>query len=357
MTASWAAAGTAFSDTSATPAFAVPAGMVADQVAVAVFFVNGSTDRNVAPPDGTWDAAEGSPVAASNHRLYIFLHRAAGDESGTYTFTLDGADFVEGQVHRYTDCATSGALLDAGTDTAVDNVGSVTTPAVDITTLGADRRLLHAASDWAGGTWTASVVPAFTKRQQPAVGLSTLSDAVQAVAGGSGSVSAVSTNLDKLTAWLGALKPVAAAEVTGVAAGSLGGLAGSAGGTPTVLGVAGKQLDALTGAASGTPTVLGVATGLLGALVGTASGSRTPILVTGTAAGTLGALVGVARQQEASTVPQGNWYGLLDIVNEARAMALEDAGRPPSACPNDGEPLREGPGGVLYCPYDGWTPR
>lgn len=30
---------------------------------------------------------------------------------------------------------------------------------------------------------------------------------------------------------------------------------------------------------------------------------------------------------------------------------------PPVACPNDGEPLRQGPPhtpGVLYCPFDGW---
>ena len=28
----------------------------------------------------------------------------------------------------------------------------------------------------------------------------------------------------------------------------------------------------------------------------------------------------------------------------------------PVACPNDGEPLREGPDGQKYCPYDGWRP-
>jgi hypothetical protein len=30
---------------------------------------------------------------------------------------------------------------------------------------------------------------------------------------------------------------------------------------------------------------------------------------------------------------------------------------PPMACPNDGEPLRQGPpsdGNILYCPFDGW---
>lgn len=28
----------------------------------------------------------------------------------------------------------------------------------------------------------------------------------------------------------------------------------------------------------------------------------------------------------------------------------------PVACPNDGEPLRPGPDGEPYCPFDGWRP-
>jgi len=50
-----------------------------------------------------------------------------------------------------------------------------------------------------------------------------------------------------------------------------------------------------------------------------------------------------------------SWEQLLAIQEEARAMAAEDKARTPTACPNDGEPLREGPGG-LYCPFDGWRP-
>lgn len=44
----------------------------------------------------------------------------------------------------------------------------------------------------------------------------------------------------------------------------------------------------------------------------------------------------------------------------AEAAAYEDYYRaaPPTACPNDGEPLLEGPPedpAILFCRYDGWT--
>lgn len=46
-----------------------------------------------------------------------------------------------------------------------------------------------------------------------------------------------------------------------------------------------------------------------------------------------------------------SWEQLLDIAAEARDIARDEATRPPQACPDDGEPLREGPQGVLYCPF------
>jgi hypothetical protein len=52
--------------------------------------------------------------------------------------------------------------------------------------------------------------------------------------------------------------------------------------------------------------------------------------------------------------PQAGWYGLLEISQEAKAMAVEFEAAPPLACPNDGEPLRSGPHGELYCPFDGY---
>ncbi|MGH7774471.1 MAG: hypothetical protein ACREQA_19785 [Candidatus Binatia bacterium] len=48
-------------------------------------------------------------------------------------------------------------------------------------------------------------------------------------------------------------------------------------------------------------------------------------------------------------------YGdLLSILGEAARNRRDALSKPPVACPNDGEPLRKGPGGVLYCSFDGW---
>lgn len=55
-----------------------------------------------------------------------------------------------------------------------------------------------------------------------------------------------------------------------------------------------------------------------------------------------------------------SWLQLLDIREQARAEFEAFAERPPMACPNDGEPLRQSPsadsgsGCELYCPYDGF---
>lgn len=49
-----------------------------------------------------------------------------------------------------------------------------------------------------------------------------------------------------------------------------------------------------------------------------------------------------------------SWEQLLDIAREAAADRDDERDRPPTACPNDGEPLQEGPQGQLFCPFDGW---
>jgi hypothetical protein len=58
----------------------------------------------------------------------------------------------------------------------------------------------------------------------------------------------------------------------------------------------------------------------------------------------------------ASDAGGGNWRDLMAVLADARLMAREDATQSPVACPNDGEPLRSGPRGQLFCPFDGWRP-
>lgn len=49
------------------------------------------------------------------------------------------------------------------------------------------------------------------------------------------------------------------------------------------------------------------------------------------------------------------WEQLLSIRREQAETIREQLAAPPQACPNDGEPLREGPNGGLFCPFDGWA--
>jgi hypothetical protein len=50
------------------------------------------------------------------------------------------------------------------------------------------------------------------------------------------------------------------------------------------------------------------------------------------------------------------WEQLASIWREQAEQAAAERAAGPVACPNDGEPLRSGPDGRLFCPFDGWRP-
>lgn len=52
-----------------------------------------------------------------------------------------------------------------------------------------------------------------------------------------------------------------------------------------------------------------------------------------------------------------SWWGLDSILKERAEYATYYRSAPPVACPNDGEPLLEGPPqepAMRYCRFDGW---
>ncbi len=53
-----------------------------------------------------------------------------------------------------------------------------------------------------------------------------------------------------------------------------------------------------------------------------------------------------------------SWEQLASIAREWKQMRQEAETERvyPRACPNDGEPMRTGPDGQLYCPFDGYRP-
>jgi hypothetical protein len=211
--------GTLLGASGATPAFAVPASVAADDIIVVAAFLDGAVSVT-AMPSGFAHAA-GSPLAVASgggfgeHSLVVMWKRATAGDTGTYDFTLSGSAFVYGNAVRYTGAITTGDPWDA---TDADQSGAVsvsTAPAVDVTTLGADRLLVYAATDHNGdaGTWTPPT--GFTQRQGGTNTTNTeISDLVQVGAGSSGSVSATHSVAGFMGAWLGALIGTTAAAGT-----------------------------------------------------------------------------------------------------------------------------------------------
>ena len=48
------------------------------------------------------------------------------------------------------------------------------------------------------------------------------------------------------------------------------------------------------------------------------------------------------------------WEQLLAIYASAAQSYTDERDNPPVACPQDATPLRKGPEGILYCPFDGY---
>ncbi len=109
-------------------------------------------------------------------------------------------------------------------------------------------------------------------------------------------------------------------------------------------------LGAVAATATMTRTVTLTAAAPLGGVSASAALIRT-VALTGDAP--LGGLTAAA-VLSARGAGAGGWYTLVSIGREMREIARQERSTPPSACPNDGEPLRTGPGGRLFCRFDGW---
>ncbi len=98
-----------------------------------------------------------------------------------------------------------------------------------------------------------------------------------------------------------------------------------------------------------------------------ATGTGTGHNADGTVPGSADALVAEGTGQAYTTGPPsielegrrptgGGWGDLLGILHEEAATSRATAGETPRVCPNDGTVLEVGPGGRLFCPWDGWSP-
>jgi hypothetical protein len=183
----------------------VPAGVIANNIVELRVFMD-TTGSTATPPTGFVDAPDSPQTISANQRQHVWWKRATGAESGTYTVTFSPDSYAEAVAVRYSACIDTGNPYD---DTDSDQIATNTTtsPPVDVTTTGADRLIVHSATNWAGGTWTPST--GFTTRVTGGFGQIHVATKLQAAAGASGSVVATCTGNDKQTAWLGALKGAA----------------------------------------------------------------------------------------------------------------------------------------------------
>lgn len=203
------AAGTYLSGTGATTAaIAVPAGVTSGQIVLAFLYIESTTAITTVPSGFTECAA--SPIAATGlglHSLHVYWKRASGADSGTYTFGWTGSIYREGVAERYTGCVTSGDPWDTGAgapNSAQRSSDATATPAVSLTTQGADRKLVWAGTNFAGGAGTPP--SGWTERADGTSDLWT-ADKDQAVAGATGSITGSNAASSYSCAWMGALLP------------------------------------------------------------------------------------------------------------------------------------------------------
>ena len=132
-----------------------PAGVAANDILVVLVLTKDTVD--ISTPSGF---TEGGARDQTSLRAEWFWKRATGSESGTLTVTkASGANLLFGRMYRFTGVTTSGNPYEAAAVTG--GTTSTLTPA-DVTTLGADRRVvaLSAIEDdrplasYAGGTAT-----------------------------------------------------------------------------------------------------------------------------------------------------------------------------------------------------------
>ncbi|PZG53131.1 hypothetical protein C1I98_06125 [Spongiactinospora gelatinilytica] len=186
----------------------VPPGAQAGMAVVVGMFMDGPPLAVAPSMLPGFAAAEGAPVqisdGAGTHSLYVWIKRLTAADTGTYDFGWSEERYQESQAVLYRDVAATGLLLDSPTDSAWSTDAITTSPPVEVTSVGPDRRLVWASTNWSGGEWTAPT--GFTRRVQDGAQIWSLADRSWPTAGATGAVVGSCTGSDRRTAWLGALR-------------------------------------------------------------------------------------------------------------------------------------------------------
>lgn len=141
-------------------------------------------------------------------------------------------------------------------------------------------------------------------------------------------------------------------DVTGSGAAAFGTLTGAVNGTRTVRGSSAMTAGGLTASTSGQRKVAASGAATFGGLTAAAGA---PSNITGQASTDFGGLTAAATVSSPTPSPStgGSWDALTSYYVEAYEYARMERQDVPVACWDCGEPLRLGPRGERYCPFDG----
>jgi len=182
----------------------VPAGVAAEQIILVHFYLE-PTVTITGLPSGF--AEVGSGIANSAHGQRVFWKRAAGADSGTYTFT-HSSTWTEAAATSYTGATLTGDPTDASPATAQRGTSGTVTPAVSLTTTGPDRLIVWGGTvTFASGTggWTP---PSGYTEQVDATFELTVATLAQPTAGSTGSITGTSAQAGPQCGFLIALLPI-----------------------------------------------------------------------------------------------------------------------------------------------------
>ena len=192
----------------ATAAFAVPAGVQANDVILVELYKENTAA--VTPPTGFTELGHQAATGAQDHDTYVFWKRATGADSGTYSFSWSGSVWRTGFASLWRGCATTGTPVDVYNGATSGSTSVTASPAVAVTTTGADRLLVWFAGTWDSTTWTTPTgFTALAPSGAPSSRLTHGAYKTQAAAGASGSVTTTTTQSFTKTAHLVALLPIA----------------------------------------------------------------------------------------------------------------------------------------------------
>lgn len=319
-----------------------------------VLCVNSNT--TVSTPSG-FTALES---AVTNQGAYIFGREAVGGEASTVTITTSGNHNTAVNWSRWSglaavDTSTSTqANASAGTETPTHTTGTLAETGELVIAFAALHAigLANQVETWSSGYTQITEAVQSTGAQAVRGHVATKSNAGTAAEAPQMTWTGDACSNRYMLAVTFTTEETA---VNGTGNGVLPTLTGSGTGTETITGTGTGTLPTATGSGAGTETFTGTGAGVLPALEGSGAGVQSQP-VSGTGTGTLPALTGSGSGTAPVPGDVGNWYSLSSIIDAARADAEAAARTPPAACPFDGEPLRVGPHGKLFCPADGWQP-